>query len=158
MRSILLALCCVIAVTQTASASDDLITMRISPQGLQIATTDQEVKAMRNAGISEGSMLIVCREMEVTRNASKLRVRCADVHFVTDVYARGTAKFAEFDLTAGTAVLTGDSSSKVELVIETAEADSRMLAERLEIPFALLLPSRAKSDGSQPDSQSKQSR
>lgn len=106
----------VLAPNGDASTEAADIWLRVTGGNIQIATTPEVAKAMREGGESAGGMLVNCKSLTFNVNDEGKVFECEGCSFSTWTGIKGKAQRAVFDLAKGTVTLSGDDTSPVELM------------------------------------------
>ena len=116
------------------------ITVRIGSGSIEIAGDSAQAEKFRGEGVKGGGILLVCKTLQVQRDASSYVVLCTDVKLITAAGVTGIAKQAQFDLKKNVAMLSGAQGAPVQLVRE-AEGDedvTRITAQEVELNLGML--------------------
>ena len=120
---------------QQSANNPERITVRITAERIEVATSETEAQRFRDEGTAGGGILVVCRRMHITLTPTGSTLKCDDCTFMTAAGVEGTAEHAAFDLERQRAVFTGTDDTPVRLIVDTSsDADaSRLTAARVTL-------------------------
>jgi len=117
-------------------------TVRVSGGNVEIATTPEDAKLVRQRVEASGGIWIDCDSLKFSVSAEGKVLECDDCRFATSSLVSGTAQLAVFDFAKGTVTLSGDDITPVEIVTdaEGQKTGQLLTAKTIELTLPTVVP------------------
>ena len=150
MKPLCLTVPLILAFAIPADATDE-ITVRIGSGSVEIAKDQPEAERFRDIGSRGGGIVVICKRIQLQRDATTYVVNCSDLKFITAAGLEGIAPEARFDLFNNRVLLTGGKDKPVQLIRDAdLESDiTRLTAEKVEMRLTPLRAPRGNNEANE---------
>ena len=104
------------------------LAVRVTSKTISVAYTEDATTALRDAGVSGGGVLILCKTLRSVWETKRTSLRCTHCVFTTGTGKRGTAGHALIDLRDRIIDLRGNENAPVRLSSGTDETETTIAA------------------------------